>query len=107
MRQLRGPQREDVAVLEEPIEHGGDSGRVAEQLAPVLDGTVGGHQRAGALVPAHDDLEEVLGGGGGELAHAEIVDDEQRHACQSAMYSLRVPSMVASASSSRSTWVSR
>ena len=33
----------------------------------------------GALVAAHDELEQVLGGGGGQLAHAEVVDDEQRH----------------------------
>ena len=70
----------DVAVLEEAIEHGGDRGRIAEQLAPVLHGTIGSHQRAGPLMTTHDDLEEVLGGGGRELAHSEIVDDEQRHA---------------------------
>ena len=35
-------------------------------------------QRRGAFVAAHDDLQEVLGGGGRELAHAEVVDDEQR-----------------------------
>ncbi len=34
---------------------------------------------ARALVAAHHELEWVLGGGGGELAHAEVVDDEQRH----------------------------
>ena len=31
------------------------------------------------LVAAHDDLEQILGGGDRQLAHAEIVDDEQRH----------------------------
>lgn len=28
----------------------------------------------------HDEFEQVLGGGGGQLAHAEVVDDDQRGA---------------------------
>ena len=74
--------REHVAVVQEAIEHGGDGRRVAEQLAPVFDGTIGGQQRGGAFMAAHDDLQEVLGGGQRELAHAEVVDDEQRHGGQ-------------------------
>ena len=31
-----------------------------------------------ALVAAHDQLEQILGGGVRQLAHAEVVDDEQR-----------------------------
>jgi hypothetical protein len=34
-----GASREDVRVVEEPIEERGDGGGVAEQLAPVLDGS--------------------------------------------------------------------
>src|SRR5438445_902189 len=32
----------------------------------------------GALVAAHDDLQEILGRGWWELAHVEVVEDEQR-----------------------------
>jgi hypothetical protein len=71
VRQLRGPH---VRVVEEPIEERGDSGGVAEQLAPVLDGAIRGDQRRGA---AHHDLQKALGRGRGESAHAEVVDDEQ------------------------------
>ena len=35
---------EDVPVVQEAIEHGGDRRRVAEQLAPVFDRTIGGEQ---------------------------------------------------------------
>ena len=49
---------------------------------PVLDRAIGGEQRGGAFVAPHDDLQEVLGGGQRQLAHAEIVDDEQRHGGQ-------------------------
>ena len=65
--------------MEQAIEHGADGGNIAEQFAPVLDGTVGSEQRAEALVAAHDDLQQILGGGVRKLAHAEVVDDEQRH----------------------------
>ena len=65
-----------VTVLEQAIEHGGDRRRIAEELAPVLHRAIRSHQRACPFVPPHDDLEEVLGGGGGELAHAEIVHEE-------------------------------
>ena len=66
-------------MVEESIEHGGDGRGVAQQLAPVLDGAVGSEDRARPLVAAHDDFEEVFGGMGRELPHAEIVDDEQWH----------------------------
>ena len=65
--------------MEQPIEQRGDGRGVAEQLAPVVDGAVRCEQRRRALVAAHDQLEEVLGGGVRQLAHAEVVDDQQRH----------------------------
>src|SRR5262249_6664960 len=34
--------------------------------------------RTRAFVAAHDDLQQVFGGGQRELAHSEIVNDEQR-----------------------------
>ena len=78
--------------MEEAVEHGGDGGGVAKQLAPVFDGPVRGEHGAGPLVAAHDDFEQFLGGGGRELAHAEVVDDQQRDGARSSMCSLRVPS---------------
>src|SRR5262245_41084695 len=74
------PALEDVTMVEDAVEHGRDRGGVCEDPAPVLDGAVGGEDRGAALVAAHDQFEEVLGGGGGKLAHAEVVDDEQRDA---------------------------
>ena len=49
------------------------------QRTPVLDWTVRREDGAGPLIAAHDDLEQVLGGVRRELAHTEIVDDEQGH----------------------------
>jgi hypothetical protein len=47
-------------------------------LPQFLDGPVRGEQRRRALVAPHDDLQQVLGRRGRELAHTEVVDDEQR-----------------------------
>ena len=86
-------------MVEQAIEQRGDGGGVAEQLAPVVDGAVRREERGRALVAAHDELEEVFGGGVRQLPHAEVVDDEQRHGRRDRRgTSLRVPSSVASAS---------
>ena len=66
-----------VRVMEQAIEQRRDGGGVAEQLPPVFDRSVRGEDRGGPLVAAHDQLEQVLGRGVGQLAHAEVVDDEQ------------------------------
>ena len=68
--------------MEQAVEERGDGRGVAEELPPVLDGTIRGEDRGGPLVAAHDELEEVLGGGVGQLPHAEVVDDEQGDAGQ-------------------------
>ena len=68
--------------MQHAIEHGADRGDIAQQLSPVFDGAVRCQQRTGALVAAHDDLQQILGRGQRQLAHAEVVDDEQRHGGQ-------------------------
>ena len=68
--------------MQEPVEQRGDGGGVAEELAPLVDRPVGGEHRRGPLVAAHNQLEQVLGGGLEQLAHAEVVDDEQVRAGQ-------------------------
>ncbi len=67
-----------MGVVEQPIEERGDGGRVAEQLAPVIDEPVRCQERGGPFIAPHDHLQEVLGGGVRELAQAEVADDEQR-----------------------------
>ena len=73
---------EHVPVMQQAVEHGADRGGIAHQFAPVFDRAVGGQQRAGPLVAAHDDLQQFLGGGERQLAHSQIVDDEQGHGHQ-------------------------
>jgi hypothetical protein len=49
-----------MAVVEQPVEHGGDRGAVAEQFSPVFHRAVGSKQRAGAFAAAHDDLQQLF-----------------------------------------------
>ena len=66
-----------MSVVEQAVEHGADRGRVAQPFSPVFHRSIGGQHGAGAFVAAHDDLQQFFGGGKRQLAHAQIVDDEQ------------------------------
>jgi len=68
----------DVRMMQEAIEQRGDGGVVTEQLPPVVDWSVRGKDGRGAFVAAHHQLEEILGGGMRQLAHAEVINDEER-----------------------------
>ena len=50
---------QDVTVVAQPVEHGGDGGAVTEQLAPVFHRTVS-KQCAGTFVTTHHDFEQFL-----------------------------------------------
>ena len=68
--------------MEEAVEHGCNRRHIAQQFSPVFDGAIGSQQRTGPLVAAHDDLQQVLGGGQRQLAHTKIINDQQRHGGQ-------------------------
>jgi hypothetical protein len=42
--------------MEQPVEQRGHRGRIAQHLAPVLDGPVRSDDRAGAFVATHDEI---------------------------------------------------
>ncbi len=69
-------------MVDEPVDHGGRDGGVAEDLAPAAEGFVAGDVEAGPLVAAADQLEEQVGGLGLEGDVADLVDDEERVATQ-------------------------
>ena len=48
---------DDLSVVEEAVEDGRGAGHVAQELAPVFEWSVAGHDGASGLVSAHDDLE--------------------------------------------------
>ena len=75
------PALEHVAVMQQAIEHGADGGNIAEHFAPVVNRAIGSQQCTAAFVAAHDDFQQILGGGMWQLAHAEVIQDQQRNSC--------------------------
>src|SRR5207302_7661804 len=47
-------------------------------LSPVFDWSIRSYQSAGAFITTHDDLQQFLSCGLGQLAHAQVIDDQQR-----------------------------
>ena len=64
--------------MKQTVDPSGNGCVVAEQLAPVFDWPIGGQDRGGSFVAAHDDFEQILGGGVRQFPHAEIIDNEER-----------------------------
>ena len=75
---------DDFGVVDEAVDHGGGDDVVAEDLAPAAEGLVGGDDQRGAFVAGGDELEEQVGGFGFEGDVADLVDDEERVAAESA-----------------------
>ena len=68
-----------MTMMQQAVKHRADGGGVAEHFAPVFHRPIRSQQCARAFVAAHDDFEQIFGGGEWKFAHAEVVDDEQRH----------------------------
>ncbi len=54
-----------MTMMQQAVEHGADGGGITEQAAPVFYRAIGSQQGAAAFVAAHDDFQQVLGGGVG------------------------------------------
>ena len=61
-------------AVQEPVEHGGGDGGVAEDLAPAGDAAVGGDHDRCFQVALRDDLKQRRRGFGGQRQVAEFVD---------------------------------
>src|SRR5256885_10397833 len=73
---VAGPVHEDLVTgVDQPVEQGLGDDRGGEQRVPV-GGRPVGCQDQRAAGPLGDQLVEVVGLGGGELAHAEVVQDQ-------------------------------
>src|SRR5205823_11632505 len=72
-------QQQVVAGVEDPVQDGLADDRVGEQRVPVGRAAVGGQDQrpAGAADPLGEQLIQVIGLGGGELPHREVVADQQ------------------------------
>ncbi len=68
---------DDVAVVGQPIEHGGCHFGVAEHLRPIGEGEIGGDQQRGVFVEFADQVEQQLAARLAERQIAEFVDDDE------------------------------
>ena len=64
-------------MVEEAVEDRGGAGNVTQQLAPLFDRAVGGHDRGTLLVAPHDDLEKAFASTWWQGFDPHVVDDEQ------------------------------
>jgi hypothetical protein len=64
--------------MEQAVKQGGHGGGIPEQFPPVVDRPVRSQQGGGPLVAAHDQFEEIFGGGMRQPPHAEVINDQQR-----------------------------
>ena len=67
----------DLGVMKEPVQDRRGRWNVTEQFAPVLQRSVGRHDRRPRLIPAHDDFKQVLAGTFGQLLDAHIIDNQK------------------------------
>src|SRR3954451_15704471 len=68
---------DDVAVVGEPVEHGGCHFGVTEDLGPVGECQVGGDQQRGVLVELADQMEQQLAAGLAERQITKLIDDNE------------------------------
>ena len=71
---------EEVDVVSEAINEGGDTGGVREDGIPVFEGTISSDDEGAALVTAIDDLEEQIGSGSIVREITEFINAEQLRA---------------------------
>src|SRR5215207_1260020 len=76
-------EREDLGVVDEPVDHRGGDDVVAEDLPPGAERLVGRDDQRRALVAAADEHEHQVRGLGIERDVADLVDDQQRDPLQS------------------------
>ncbi|PBC66310.1 DNA invertase Pin-like site-specific DNA recombinase [Streptomyces sp. TLI_235] len=79
---LRSVGGVDLGVVDEPVDHGGGDGLVAEGLSPPSEGLVRGDDHAGSLVSVRDELEEQVRRLRLERDVADLVDHDQRVAAE-------------------------
>jgi hypothetical protein len=75
-------ERDDLGVVDEPVDHRRGDRRIAEHLTPAPERLVAGDDHRRPLVAGRHELEEEVGGLGLERDVADLVDDQQRIAAE-------------------------
>src|SRR6266508_3098595 len=77
-------ERDHRGVVDEPVDQGGGDHRVAEDLAPLLEAAVRGDRDRAAFVAAGDERQEKVGCLALQRQVADLVDDQEVVALESA-----------------------
>ena len=64
-------------VMEEAVQDGAGGGHVAEELAPVFQRPVAGHDGGAVFVAAHHHFQQIFAGLFGQCFEPHVVDDDQ------------------------------
>src|ERR1017187_1557681 len=70
-------QLDQVRMMQKAVQDRGGAGDVAEEFAPILQGTITRHDGRARFVAAQDDLEQTFAGTLRQLFHAHVVNDQQ------------------------------
>lgn len=68
---------DDLSVAEGAVQNGSGDGHIAQQLAPVFERTIAGHQRRLYFVATMGDFEQLFSQKLGQLLHFHVIDDQQ------------------------------
>ena len=68
---------DDLGVMDEAINQGGDAGCGGEDLTPFSEWAIGGHQGALVLIAARDELEQQIGMAVRVGEVSDLVDDQE------------------------------
>ena len=87
-------EADDVGVVNDPVDHRGGDGEVAEDVAPAGEWQVAGHDQGRVFVAGRDELEEQVCGVLVERDVAHFVNDQQAVAAQPDKFGGKFPARV-------------
>jgi hypothetical protein len=64
-------------MVQEAVQDGSSRRHVGEQLAPIFQRPVAGHDRGTIFVTAHHHFQQILAGLFGQCLESHVVDDDQ------------------------------
>jgi len=67
----------DLGVRQKAVENGCGCRYISQELTPILSRSICSNQCGTRFVTAHEDLQEIFGGTGAELLHAEVLKDQK------------------------------
>lgn len=71
----------NLGMVWEAVKYRRPRWHIANQFYPVLQRPIGCHNAGFRLIPAHDDLKEILTGPSGQLLDAHVIHKDKKMSC--------------------------